>query len=196
MITECGRGESFGVVWARALVREGAAVVVADPDPGRAEAVARELAEGGGRAAPAVIDLLSPGSCQSLVDEVLTHFGRVDVLANTHHTWHDLRRDDASDTYLQEVLDYNAVSILRTARGSCTTIVAAAMSPRRLQSRRRSMLTIANPYRKGRKSAARSRFRATDAAGVTGSPVSITTLSAYVRFPGVAPSGESSNITG
>jgi NAD(P)-dependent dehydrogenase (short-subunit alcohol dehydrogenase family) len=46
----------------------------------------------------------------------LERFGRIDVLANTHHLWHDLRRDDASEEYLHEVLDYNAVSILRTVR--------------------------------------------------------------------------------
>ena len=39
LVTECGHGEDFGVVWARALAREGAAVVVADRDTARAEGV-------------------------------------------------------------------------------------------------------------------------------------------------------------
>ena len=34
---------------------------------------------------------------------------------HTHHLWHDLRRDDASDAYLHEVLDENAVSLVRAA---------------------------------------------------------------------------------
>jgi len=116
VVTECGRGEGFGVVWARALAREGAAVVVGDADPVRADAVAGALVDGGARAVAVPVDIRSSDSCRALVDAALARFGRVDVLANTHHVWHDLRRDDASDAYLGEVLDYNATSILRTAR--------------------------------------------------------------------------------
>jgi NAD(P)-dependent dehydrogenase (short-subunit alcohol dehydrogenase family) len=116
IVTECGRGETYGVVWARALAREGAAVVLGDPDAERAAAVAAELAGAGARAAAARLDVGRRESCEALVALALDRFGRVDVLANTHHLWHDLRRDDASDEYLHEVLDYNAVSILRTAR--------------------------------------------------------------------------------
>ena len=116
IVTECGRGETFGVVWARALAREGAAVVVGDPDPARAAAVADELASGGATAIGTAVDVGRRESCEALATLAVEHFGRVDVLANTHHLWHDLRRDDASDEYLHHVLDYNAVSILRTAR--------------------------------------------------------------------------------
>ena len=116
IITECGRGETYGVVWARALAREGAAVVVADPDPARAEAVADELRAAGGQAGATVLDVGATPSCEALAAFALARFGRIDVLANTHHLWHDLRRDDTSDGYLHHVLDYNAVSILRTAR--------------------------------------------------------------------------------
>ena len=115
IITECGRGETYGVVWARALAREGAVVVVADPDPARAEEVADALRAAGGQAAATVIDVGATPSCEALAAFALARFGRIDVLANTHHLWHDLRRDDTSDGYLHHVLDYNAVSILRTA---------------------------------------------------------------------------------
>jgi 3-oxoacyl-[acyl-carrier protein] reductase len=116
IVTECGRGEGFGVVWARALAREGATVVVADRDLGRADAVAAELTAAGARAAATTVDVGSRTSCESLAALAVTRFGRVDVLANTHHLWDDLRGNDASDDYLHAVLDYNAVSILRTAR--------------------------------------------------------------------------------
>jgi len=43
IVTECGEGETYGVVWARALAREGAAVVLGDRDGARATAVAAEL---------------------------------------------------------------------------------------------------------------------------------------------------------
>ena len=116
IVTECGRGETYGVVWARALAREGAAVVVADANLTRAVAVADELRAAGGRAAGTSVDVGATTSCEALAAFTLERFGRIDVLANTHHLWHDLRRDDTSDEYLHQVLDYNAVSILRTAR--------------------------------------------------------------------------------
>src|SRR5262245_58035306 len=116
VITECGRGESFGVVWARALAREGAAVLIADSDPARAEAVASELSAVGARAASAGVDVRSEASCRALVTQALARFQRIDLPADTHRRWDGLRGDDSSDTYLAEVLDYNATSILRTAR--------------------------------------------------------------------------------
>jgi NAD(P)-dependent dehydrogenase (short-subunit alcohol dehydrogenase family) len=117
-VTECGRGESFGVVWARALAGEGAAVLVADRDAARAREVAAALQASGARAVGTGADVASAASCESLVALALERFGRLDVLANTHHLWDELRRDDASDDYLHHVLDYNAVSILRTARAA------------------------------------------------------------------------------
>jgi NAD(P)-dependent dehydrogenase (short-subunit alcohol dehydrogenase family) len=116
VVTECGHGETYGVVWARALAREGAAVVVADGDPERAAAVAAELTAAGGQAAATGLDVGSQESCAALAGFALARFARIDVLVNTHHLWHDLRRDDASDDYLHRVLDYNAVSVLRTVR--------------------------------------------------------------------------------
>jgi 3-oxoacyl-[acyl-carrier protein] reductase len=115
IVTACGRGETFGVVWARALGREGAAVVVADEDPHRAGEVAAELAAREVPVASAVLDVGSGRSCQELVELVVARFGRIDILANSHHLWHDLRSEDASDAYLHRVLDYNATSLLRTA---------------------------------------------------------------------------------
>ena len=115
VMTACGRGETYGVVWARALAREGAALVVADADPARAAEVAAALAASGARAAAAALEVRSRESCAALATLALERFGRIDVLVHTHHLWHDLRRDDASDAYLHEVLDENAVSLVRAA---------------------------------------------------------------------------------
>jgi NAD(P)-dependent dehydrogenase (short-subunit alcohol dehydrogenase family) len=116
IVTECGRGETYGVVWARALARQGASLVVADGDPARAADVAAELTASGFAATSATVDVSSRESCDALSATALARFGRIDVLVNTHHLWHELRRDDASDDYLHHVLDYNAVSIVRTTR--------------------------------------------------------------------------------
>jgi 3-oxoacyl-[acyl-carrier protein] reductase len=116
IVTECGAGESYGVVWARALGREGAAVVVADADGARAAAVAAELAATGAPAAAATLDVRSTAGCRALADLAQDRFGRIDVLCATHHVWHDLRGDDSSEEYLLEVVDRNAVSLVRLAR--------------------------------------------------------------------------------
>src|SRR5690242_19437658 len=96
IVTECGRGESFGVVWARALAREGAAVLVADRDPARADEVCTGLAAGGATVAATALDVGTQASCDELVAFAVARFGRVDVLANTQHVWDELRGDDAS----------------------------------------------------------------------------------------------------
>jgi hypothetical protein len=58
------------------------------------------------------------------------------------------------------------------------------------------MLMMAKPKPNGRKSATRSRLRVIAAAGVTGSPLSITTLRLKTRLPGVAAEARSSNTIG
>jgi 3-oxoacyl-[acyl-carrier protein] reductase len=113
VVTACGRGETYGVVWARALAREGAALVVADADPDRAAEVAAALVADGARALATTVDVRSRESCTALAALAVERLGRVDVLVHTHHVWHDLRRDDTSDAYLHDVLDENAVSLLR-----------------------------------------------------------------------------------
>ena len=124
IVTECGEGDTYGVVWARALAREGAAVVLGDRDGARAAAVAAELVASGARAVGHALDVGRRDSCAALAALAVERFGRIDVLANTHHLWHDLRRDDASEEYLHEVLDYNAISILRTIRAVLPTMRA------------------------------------------------------------------------
>lgn len=63
----------------RALAEAGALVVAADRDLGACESVAEEL----GSAVMAIpADVADPGSVRNLLDEVLDHTGRVDVLVN------------------------------------------------------------------------------------------------------------------
>jgi 3-oxoacyl-[acyl-carrier protein] reductase len=116
LVTACGAGESYGLVWARALAREGAGVVVGDADEARATAVAGELTAAGAAAVGGALDVGSQASCDAFAARALERFGRIDVLANTHHLWPELRRDDASDSSLHAALDHDAVSLLRTVR--------------------------------------------------------------------------------
>ena len=68
---------------ALALGRQGAAVVaVGHAHMDRAEGIAREITDGGGRAIAVQADVLSRDSLEALARQVLDAFGRIDILVN------------------------------------------------------------------------------------------------------------------
>ncbi|MGE0718160.1 MAG: SDR family NAD(P)-dependent oxidoreductase [Alphaproteobacteria bacterium] len=73
-----GNGRASAVLFAR----EGARVVVADRDPAAAAETVRLIAEEGGEAMTAEVDVTSQASVEAMVGEVLARFGRIDVLHN------------------------------------------------------------------------------------------------------------------
>jgi 3-oxoacyl-[acyl-carrier protein] reductase len=80
LVTGAARG--IGQAIALALAQEGADVVAADVDLGRAQQVAQEI-EGLGRKAKAIsADVSDRESVQRLVSEAVSLFGKIDVLVN------------------------------------------------------------------------------------------------------------------
>jgi len=77
-----GAGSGIGRATAERFAREGASVVLADVALERAESVAKELADAPGRALARRVDIASRASVGSLVAEVLSELGRIDVLIN------------------------------------------------------------------------------------------------------------------
>lgn len=77
-----GGGGGIGSATARALVREGASVVVVDIDQPAAERVAAEIAEAGGRAMAVRADLSEEPQVISVIAATTSRFGRLDVLHN------------------------------------------------------------------------------------------------------------------
>jgi NAD(P)-dependent dehydrogenase (short-subunit alcohol dehydrogenase family) len=75
-------GGALGIGRATAVTfaQEGAAVALGDIDVARAEAVAREIADGGGTAMAVGMDVGDAGSVQAFVDQVVGRFGRLDVM--------------------------------------------------------------------------------------------------------------------
>jgi NAD(P)-dependent dehydrogenase (short-subunit alcohol dehydrogenase family) len=75
-----GGAQGIGAAYARALAAEGACVAVADILDGTQ--VAREIEEAGGRAMSVNVNVADEASAQAMVDAVVDHFGRIDVLVN------------------------------------------------------------------------------------------------------------------
>jgi glucose 1-dehydrogenase len=77
-----GAGQGIGRAVATRLAREGAAVVVADLRPERAQDTAAAIAAGGGRTLAVEADVSRPADAARIVSEALRAFGGVDVLVN------------------------------------------------------------------------------------------------------------------
>ena len=77
-----GGGGGIGRSVALALAAEGVAVTVADIALDTAGLVAQEVTAAGGRSLAVATDVTARASAESMVDQTLTEFGRVDILVN------------------------------------------------------------------------------------------------------------------
>jgi 3-oxoacyl-[acyl-carrier protein] reductase len=77
-----GAGQGIGRAFALRFAREGAHVVIADIQEGKADSVAQEVQDLGAIGVAIRTDVSSPESVKRLVDQTIERFGRVDVLIN------------------------------------------------------------------------------------------------------------------
>src|SRR5687767_9975095 len=77
-----GGGGAMGGAQARLFAREGAAVGVADLFPEKARAVAREIADEGGRAVAVSLDVRASSQWAEAVAETERAFGPISILCN------------------------------------------------------------------------------------------------------------------
>ena len=75
-----GAGSGIGRAGALALARNGATVIVTDLDPGRAGAVAEEIAAAGGRAEAMGLDVTEDAALEGAIHDTHDRFGRLDIL--------------------------------------------------------------------------------------------------------------------
>jgi NAD(P)-dependent dehydrogenase (short-subunit alcohol dehydrogenase family) len=77
-----GGAGGIGSATARALAREGAAVIVLDINEERATQVAEEIVATGGAATAIAVDLAVEAQVEAAMDSVVETFGRLDILHN------------------------------------------------------------------------------------------------------------------
>ena len=108
VVAVTGGGRGIGRAVALACAAEGAAVIVNDPgvaqdgqgaDSGPAQAVAAEIAATGGQAFANLASVADPAGPQSIVDDALARFGRIDAVVNVagilrDAIWHKLSLED------------------------------------------------------------------------------------------------------
>ena len=82
VIVVTGASAGIGAATARAFAREGGYVVLAARSAAPLEKVAREIAEAGGRALAAPVDVGDPGAPERLLGQAARAFGGIDVLVN------------------------------------------------------------------------------------------------------------------
>lgn len=103
-----GGGRGIGRAMALAFAAEGAAVIVNDPgvsqagegrDSAPAEEVVREIAAAGGRAFANHASVADPAGAQSIIEDAMARFARIDAVVNTagilrDAIWHKLSLED------------------------------------------------------------------------------------------------------
>ena len=111
-----GSSSGIGESVAKALAREGAAVVVHGRSEASARRVVKEITDAGGKAFVATGDLASDESARQVADQALAALGAVDILVNNASVfpfrgWTDATPRDWSDIY-----NVNVVSMVRMVR--------------------------------------------------------------------------------
>jgi NAD(P)-dependent dehydrogenase (short-subunit alcohol dehydrogenase family) len=128
----------------RALAEAGARVVATDRDPAACALVAEEL---GTSVMPIAADVADPGSVRALLEEVLDHTGRVDVLVN-NAAINDQVENPAAALELSRFENYpldlwrRSLEVNVTGVFLCSQIIGGEMA----RNRRGSIINIASTY--------------------------------------------------
>lgn len=114
-----GSGRGLGLAYAKALAEAGAAVVVNDIDADGAEAAAKQIREGGGRAVALTAAVGPTRTADALVSCAVESFGRLDVMVTNAGVLRDRVLWKMSDEDFDTVVDVHL-------RGTFTCVRAAA----------------------------------------------------------------------
>jgi 3-oxoacyl-[acyl-carrier protein] reductase len=122
LVTGASRG--IGAATAKRLASEGSKVaIVYGASRDKAEAVAREIEQAGGVAAVFHGDALKPETMGSLVDAVVSKFGRLDVVVNNAGIFEGMGPIGQVDSAaLERVLDVNVKSVFQLTQAAAKVL--------------------------------------------------------------------------
>jgi 3-oxoacyl-[acyl-carrier protein] reductase len=122
-----GAGQGIGEAYAKALAREGAAVVVADINGEKGRAIAAEIISASGRATFVETDVSSPESADQLAARTVSEFGGIDYLINNAAIFAGMRREtllNVDYAYYKRFMEVNMNGVLIVTRAVYKHIAA------------------------------------------------------------------------
>ena len=125
-----GAGQGIGAAYARRLAEEGAVVVLADINEGKARAVADDIRAKGYEALAVKTDVSNEQSTKSLARQVLDRYGRIDILINNAAVFSTIKLKPAEEISVEEwdrVLNVN----LRGVFLCCKAVIPSMKAQKR-----------------------------------------------------------------
>jgi NAD(P)-dependent dehydrogenase (short-subunit alcohol dehydrogenase family) len=119
-----GAGSGIGEATALRFGAEGAAVAAADVSGPAAEATARRIREGGGRAAALTGDVSVAADCQRLVAETTAQLGALDILVNNAGIGAVGTVLDTDEATFERVLDVNVKGTFLLSKAALPGMIA------------------------------------------------------------------------
>jgi NAD(P)-dependent dehydrogenase (short-subunit alcohol dehydrogenase family) len=119
VVVVTGSGKGLGAWLARAAAARGARVVVnCRRDTARAEKLAEEIGQTGGRAIACRADVTDPAQAEHLMREALNAFGSLDILVNTvgSFAWKPVEETEPAEWRM--ILSSNLDSVYNTCRAA------------------------------------------------------------------------------
>jgi NAD(P)-dependent dehydrogenase (short-subunit alcohol dehydrogenase family) len=114
-----GSGQGIGEAYAKAIAREGAAVIVAELNTDQGARVADEIRGAGGEATFVAVDVASPESTRAMADAAARAYGGIDFLVNNAAIYHGMQIAPLTTVdwdYYKRFLDVNMHGALLCVR--------------------------------------------------------------------------------
>ncbi|WP_461655446.1 glucose 1-dehydrogenase [Methylorubrum aminovorans] len=114
-----GASKGIGAAIAKALAKDGAAVVVnyASSKAG-ADAVVAAIIEAGGRAVAVQADVSKAEQAKGLIDAAAQQFGRLDVLVNNSGVYEFAAIEEVTEEHYRRLFDINVLGVLLATRAA------------------------------------------------------------------------------
>jgi NAD(P)-dependent dehydrogenase (short-subunit alcohol dehydrogenase family) len=113
-----GASSGIGAAAARALAQQGVAVVLAARRVDRLQALAGEIAQGGGRAHPVGADVTSDEDVARLIDDTLRLYGRLDIAICNAGVGFFGSLEDTTPDAMARLMDVNYMGTFLVARAA------------------------------------------------------------------------------